>query len=764
MPEGKADVLFISSYSLDFDTVPDQIQGVKEVLDAEAVNLHYEFMNTKRLDGEGDLQDYYDQLKKKMEKLPAFDAILLADDAALTFAMEYQKELFEGIPMVFLCVNDLELARRAGENPYITGIIEEPSFIQNIELAKTLFPGRNKMVAVVDSTLTGKGDEKQFLENQEAFPELTFQVLNSSEYTLEDLGRKLREVGQDTVLFYLTMYEDKDGNRYTIDQSVYFLTHSTEAPIFRLSIGGVGNGLLGGIMVSYRESGRQAAIMVDAILNGKSVSAMDVVMKSPNLGYFDMKVINRFHIDKSLLPHDSTLVNQKLSLYQEYKNYVNIVIGVICFLILAVVFLAAGNIHRRKIMYHDFLTKLPNRMWFMEQLEKILARQEECAVFMMDLDDFKLINDSMGHALGDELLKEAARRMIEAMEGEACVARFGGDEFVGIIRSGDIKILEEKCRRLLEAFDAPFLLGDKKTLIHVSMGISRSPLDTMDGGEMIAFADAAMYSVKNTTKCGMEFFNMSMKEEIDRQEYVGNLLKHALMEDGFSVAYQPQLCSGDKKVACFEALLRLKGGEASPGEFVPVAEQNGLILPIGRWITRKVIEQMAAWKKMGYQPVSVAVNFSSVQLKDKDFPDFVIRLLEENEVSPEFLEIELTESVFAKESEDTKEFMDKLFRYGIKLSMDDFGTGYSAINYLSYVPFYKLKMDKSLLDNFLSTNDSRSLESIISLAHNMGLEITAEGVEDSATAVLLENFGCDYLQGFLFGRPGTPAAAQEYME
>lgn len=761
--EGKrANVLFISSYTMSFDTIPPQITGIQSVITEEEAEIDYEFMDTKRFSDDEDIELFYNSLNNKLKRLDPYDAVIVGDDAALIFAMKNHEELFYQTPVVFLGINSPKLALEAAESPYFTGIIEETSYKQNIEIAKKLYPKATEIVGIVDNSLTGQGDKVQFEMNSKQFPEYEFRLINSSELTQAELGEEISKLDEKSILFYLSMFEDKDGNSYVITQSTRFLAKHSNIPIFRMSIGGVGSGVLGGVMVSYEESGRIAAEMANDIIMGIDPASIEVIMESPNFPYFDYNMMAKHGISTEKIPKDSIIVNLPVSFFAENRQVLEVAFVVLSFL-LVIVFILSVNYTKRVILINtDYLTEMKNRMWMTNRIKSVLQKGKKFALFFMDIDDFKNINDAYGHSIGDMLLIQTAER-ISSLDIDIEVARFGGDEFIGIINSSDKSEILEICKDVVKVFDEKFVLDKNEIIVTASMGVACAPEDTDNVDVLMSYADTAMYNVKDAGKNSVQFFNLTMKKGLERQEFVARELRNAIYNDGICMAYQPQICAGTREVVGFEALVRLKSGSAMPNEFIHIAEENGLIIPLGRIITQLVIRQIALWRDMGYGEIHVAINFSNAQLRDMEYPRYVKDLLEEYEVEPYLLEIEITESIFLRQVEESISFMNQLHGYGLNLSMDDFGTGYSAISYLSYVPFSKLKIDKSLLDKYASPAKSKIIASVINLAHSLGLKVTAEGIETEEVAEMLERLECDYMQGYLFGKPQDSLAAEAFL-
>lgn len=406
------------------------------------------------------------------------------------------------------------------------------------------------------------------------------------------------------------------------------------------------------------------------------------------------------------------------------------------------------------LAHHDYLTDLPNRIYFMDRLKDELEIGKPLSIIMLDIDNFKAINDTLGHIYGDLLLKEIANRLITLQTKRTFFSRFGGDEFL-ILITDEADNTQTKCfiQSIITEFKKPFFIGEQEHFVELSMGITRYPEDSVNLHQLIMNADTAMYKVKHSGKNSYQFYNEGMQESVRKKAGIEALLRKALKNDGFYLLYQPRVNVRSGEIEGFEALLRLKHHKIPPDVFIKVAEESDIILDIGRKVTQKAIAQINHWKRKGYPPKVVSINFSSKQLRDSGYIKFLHNTLIQYEVDPSLLEIEITESILLAESNKTIEFLYQLRELGLNIALDDFGTGYSSINYLTYIPVSHVKLDKSLSDKFLLLNDIRVMNSIISLAHSLNLKITAEGIEKREQYELLRESDCDYIQGYYFSKP-----------
>lgn len=915
-------ILYISSYAQDFETVPDQIAGIREVLDAKDIDLRMEFMDMRRFDTSENIALFYQVLQYKLNNQAPFDAVIVGDDAALQFAMDYRTDFFLNIPVFFLGINSMERATKAGDSGYFTGVVEAAPYAELIMLALRFQPKAKRVIGIVDNTLTGKGDQAQFFSVERQFPGIEFSVLNSGEYTYDEMRYLVSILGEETVLLYLTMFQDSTGSQKTIEESVELLNEAAKIPVYRLSIGGIGQGLLGGKMVSYKESGKIAAQMAVDLLSGKSLKDLPVRFTSPTQYVFDYKKLQEFGIPMDLVPADAILINKELTFYEENKNLINRFLVILVGLGLIFLILIRDNVKKKKmasslkesleklgqahdelavteeeirsqyatiqermdeiellnqkfemaientdsavwqlsmdgktlflsrsisnlveeaaehicdpfelveryvqeedrnrvyqvfrdhrdgileeidlqcaicltngkkkwvrvkgkyivdlkgnqkmihgmmidttknkeqeahiahLAFHDALTNLPNRRQYQQLLQTKIKRKEACAVLLLDVDNFKTINDTLGHSYGDLLLQEIASRLATLEQEHLFVSRFGGDEFLMLIHSDQPSFVDEIVRIVRTELSKPFQLQKQAIYVQFTIGISLYPKDGQGIDEMIMNADTALYRAKRTGKNKSLYYSDEMKLEVQEQAEIEAILRDAIVNDGFHLVYQPIVRAQNGKVEGYEALLRLTNFHIPPMKFVKVAEDTGLIIEIGRLVTRKAIAQLAQWKQDGLHKM-ISLNFSGVQLHDTGYIAYLEEQLASYNIDAKAIEIEITESVLFEKNEETFAFLTKLKEVGVSLSLDDFGTGYSTIHYLPSVPLDIIKLDKSLCDKFL-LNGNSTMKNLIAFIHSLDMKVIAEGVERIDQFMQLQSCDCDYVQGYLFSRP-----------
>lgn len=414
----------------------------------------------------------------------------------------------------------------------------------------------------------------------------------------------------------------------------------------------------------------------------------------------------------------------------------------------------------KKIAYSDYLTELPNRLAFNEMLDSVmltLRNEEVIALMHVDIDNFKNINDTLGHSYGDELLIDVTHRLKQAIGPDDYLARVGGDEFTILTQNiSDIGEYEAKIKKIQKVFDYPFVLAMKEYFITVSIGVTMAPKDGKTTQVLIKNADSAMYAAKEMGKNTFVYFQNSINEKLMEKIQTQSELRSAIENNEFVVFYQPQISLQTEEIVGFEALIRWNHPEKGiipPGEFIALAEETGLIVPIGEWVLREACNQLKIWQDQGHTLV-MAVNISARQFKDMEFIPMVKSIITESGIDPKYLELEITETIALQDIDYTISIIDTLKELGVAFSLDDFGTGYSSMSYLRRLPVSNLKIDKSFLDTVLDNkNDQSIVKTIINLAQTLNLVVIAEGVENSEQGQFLKEAKCDKAQGYLYSKP-----------
>jgi diguanylate cyclase (GGDEF)-like protein len=404
---------------------------------------------------------------------------------------------------------------------------------------------------------------------------------------------------------------------------------------------------------------------------------------------------------------------------------------------------------------HDQLTGLPNRVLFRERLDEVLQAAKpgtSFAIFCVDLDGFKGVNDSLGHAVGDQLLRAVGERLLHCLSPKDMVARLGGDEFAIIQCEVEAKPTDELARDLIKAVNATYQIESKQIMIDASIGIALAPRDGSDADVLLRNADMAMYCAKAVGRGSYRFFEPDMWTVSEAKRTLEAELRTALSRSELDIYYQP-IVDGRGRVRSFEALARWfhpERGEIPPSRFIPLAEETGLISPLGEWILRTACATAAKWPA----DINLAVNLSSIQLQNRNIVQTIVNVLASTGMAARRLEIEITESVFLEKSATTVSVLHQLRELGVLIAMDDFGTGYSSLSYLRSFPFDKLKIDRTFIDGLGKANDSLPIiRAVLTLAKSLKMGVVAEGVETAEQFKILQLEGYNAFQGYFLSRP-----------
>lgn len=420
----------------------------------------------------------------------------------------------------------------------------------------------------------------------------------------------------------------------------------------------------------------------------------------------------------------------------------------------------------------DALTGLPNRIKMDDHLHYTLSlakrHDESFSILFLDLDHFKDINDTLGHRVGDLLLIDLAKRLTGTIRDEDTVSRMGGDEFIVLLPNTTANGAALVAQKLLESISKPFMLEENVLSVTASIGIAIFPSDGADIETLSKNADAAMYRAKQEGRNEYCFFTQEMQEYAQRKLKLSNALHMALERNELNLVYQPQFSAIQKNILGAEALIRWQHpefGNVSPAEFIPIAEENGMILPIGEWVLRTAISQAKSWTIKSKSPIIMAVNLSAIQFRHPNLPDLITGILEEVNLPPEYLELELTEGIAMHNPQAAIAIMNDLHERGIRMSIDDFGTGYSSLAYLKKFRIYKLKIDQSFVrDISTDAEDKAIVSAIIHMARSLGLQTIAEGVETLAQLEYLQEQGCDEIQGYYYSKPLLPEIFETFLQ
>ena len=454
------------------------------------------------------------------------------------------------------------------------------------------------------------------------------------------------------------------------------------------------------------------------------------------------------------LPHGVTYFEARMSYLPQYEQILTIVRDI-------------TEQHKsseviRRHAYYDALTLLPNRFLALDRLSKMIEESEKdnehIVVFFLDLDDFKKVNDSLGHEIGDKVLIESALRLARTIRKEDTIGRLGGDEFIVLSKGlGEQNDPLEIAENLLKVFREPFQIDGRELILTLSIGIAVSPENGHTVSDLLRNADTAMYQAKSLGRNAYSFFTKEMNIAMIRRFEIEEQMHGALERNEFEVYYQPQFDVKNNKTIGAEALLRWHSaalGNITPDEFIPIAEHTGLIVVIGQYVVKQALNFLSRWQQIEGEQYTIAVNLSPRQFRDKNLIPFIKESLDEANIEAGRLELEITEGVLMTGQSYISEALLELQRLGVKLSMDDFGTGYSSLSYLRQYDFDVLKIDRSFINGITQNKEDRDLvKASIAIAHSLGLDVVAEGVEVTEQLAILKELNCDYVQGYYFSKP-----------
>ena len=412
--------------------------------------------------------------------------------------------------------------------------------------------------------------------------------------------------------------------------------------------------------------------------------------------------------------------------------------------------------------HYDALTDLPNRVLFLDHLHKAIEKSKangsKTAILFIDLDRFKEINDSLGHSLGDKVLEIVAGRLKESVHYDDSIARFGGDEFTLLLEeASSLQAMHHVAKKIIDVLQEPMYVLGHELYVTTSIGISIYPDDGDSAGMLLSNADAAMYKAKSEGKNTYQFYTTEMTEQSREHIVMERKLRRGLEAEAFTLFYQPQFDGHSGKIVGTEALLRWPQEDGSiipPDKFIPLAEDTGLIIPLGEWVLKTACEQVAAWKSGGIETGRMAVNLSGKQLQQEGLYDVMVKILHTAKCRPEWIELEVTEGFIMKDPESSIALLTKLRKFGIEIAIDDFGTGHSSMTYLKRLPIHTLKIDRSFISELPENREDMAISrAIIALAKGLGLKLIAEGVETQDQKTFMLEEGCSVIQGYLYSKP-----------
>lgn len=780
-------VLILNSYHRGFLWTDQKVDAITEKFNQNetySTSLFIEYMDWKNHPTYAKLELLKQMLKYRYEN-QNIDIIIATDDAALEFALQNTKEIFDDAPIVFTGVSTGNYKSLTLGFDNVTGVVEEAEIEETLKLAMEINENIRLVYVLHDYTESGIAMGKsvaQSIKNSN----LPVHSISFAPMSAERILEEVKNLPQNSMILITTFHRDSRGTIIDNPLITSMVSEVSPVPVFSLYEMSLGHGAIGGKVISGTFQGEIAAELAMRVLDGEDIREIDVVKNGTTKLVVDYDELSKFGFPLNKIPKEATILNKPLSIMDEYKDIVYIGISARALLSIFLIILsialnrlvtakkklqennielnalynqiAASEEELKQMAYHDNLTGLPNRESLKEDIETHHRyTPDDQGIFMViDIDDFKYINDTMGHTFGDKMLIEIAKKLRQNLKQELKLYRIGGDEYI-VWCSSDLESPEKLAQEISVYFNEAIHVGDSVLQVDVSMGISIYPQDGRDSDSLMKNADIAMYEAKRLGKGRYIFYNDDMKSIIVERAEIEQKLRTALENNEFELYFQPQFDILKNEIWGVEALIRWKSptlGTVSPDKFIKIAEDSQKIVAIGKWVFEESCRFAKKLYMMGYYKHTVAVNISVIQLMQEDFNDFILDTIKKYDLSYKTIEIELTESVLMRSIDDVYEKLNILKDIGIRIALDDFGTGYSSLSYLKALPITTLKIDKSFIrdmENDLMTENLTS--SIISLAHQLDLEVVAEGVENLGQFERIRKYKGNRIQGYYFAKP-----------
>ena len=800
--EEQYEVLIINSYHPSLTWTKQQTESiVNELAHLDpGTRVNVEYMDWKRFPNQANLDNLYRLYKHKYENLK-LDVIVTTDDAALAFALKHRQELFSNAPIVFSGINaegELDLVK--GQTN-VTGVIEFIGLEETIAMALQINPDMKELYIIHEQTESGKSTYAT-VENILSSLYKNIIPISISNVTHRGAIEKVRGLQGDSAVLILNFHTDFMGRDMEPADFCKRASDVSQVPVFNIYDMTLGYGNIGGSMISGTMQGERAGQLALRILNGQKADQIPIINDKKLRVAFDYEQLEKFNIPLSRIPKGAEVINEPFSFLKTYRNLVITILWILCLLVIFIVILMVyiKEIQRiknalqdsneeitqtyeeltasdeelqrqvvelrdiqqklRKMSYEDALTHLPNKRALHDDFRVCKANHEDKkgAIIFIDADNFKLINDTLGHSLGDQFIIAIGKRLQNLVHDSVGVYRMGGDEFILLLRHMEgVKEIESVATHIMAGFKKGFEISDMVIHTSISAGIAVFPDHGMTAEDLIMRADIAMYKAKEEGKGKYVLYDPKMNRDLLERVSIEKNLRTAVANEELVLYYQPQYDVQTREVIGFEALIRWNSKELGwvmPHKFIQVAEESHSIIPIGKWVIWTACQFIRRIHDLGHKDYTMAVNISLLQVMQEDFVEMVLDILKECDLDPQYLELEMTETMLIQNFQLVVEKLGVLRDWGVKVALDDFGTGYSSLNYINQLPINTLKIDKSFVDTISSHAEHQVIINIlINLGHRMGLVVLAEGVETEEEYAYLQKHGCDSLQGYLLSKP-----------
>ena len=766
-------ILILNSYHQGLVWSMEESEGILHTLSDCGINVTplVEYIDWKNYPEQENLDYLYEYFTYKY-KNKTIDTIITTDDMALEFALKHREDIFSDAPIVFCGVNQSSYENIIDHEQRVTGVLEVIDPTETINFALSINPDLRNVYLVYDNTESGLSTGSIITEMVKASrPELRIIPCNNMSY--EELISQVRVLDKDSIIYLTSYYSDVNKNMIYMDFVTRELSSNSHVPIYHLYDFGLGNGALGGTMLSGRLQGESAAKLALRIIQGERAEDIPVIDPKSTRTAFDYRQMERFGISERDLPEQSEIINKPFSFFEAYKILVIFVIAVFV-LLLAFIFVLIFNISKIKRMketltqsheklaylaYYDSLTGLPNKLSLYEDTKSLIMDGNKKAAFIyLDIDNFKYVNDTLGHAVGDHLIMKVGERL-SSLKGK--VYRLSGDEFIMFLSDVQgVDDVESFAESVLSRFTEEFEILNIVLHISVCFGIVLFPEHGTNLDQLLQYADIAMYRAKELGRKRYVIYDHIMNKVFKERADIEKYLHTALDNNEFDLHYQPQYDLRCNRITGLEALLRWNNpvlGNVSPMKFIKVAEDTHIIVPVGTWVLQKACSFLKELNMLGFDNLTMSVNISILQLLQNDFCDIVSDTIRSLEINPQNLELEITETMLVESFESIIPKLEQLRNMQIRIALDDFGKGYSSLNYLKQLPIDTLKVDKSFIDSIIEGNGENLTGHIVMIGKSMGLCIVAEGVEKEEQLDYLIRHECDKMQGYLYCKPKVSA-------
>ena len=786
--EQEKHILVLNSYHRGFKWTDDTVTSFLETLESLSPEHKYafyiEYLDWKKYPTQKNIENMYANLRYKYGSKP-IDLIVATDDKALELAIDYRQEQLKNIPIVFTGVSQDSFKLLSNDEENITGVIENIDLEPTIQIAKLLKPDFNKIYTIHDFTESGIAMNKDVSSTVKSI-DASLNCIALPPMAVDDIIASVKELPSDSIVLITTFYRDAQGLIVENSEFASLISKYSNVPVFSLYDFYLGYGVIGGAVLQGSKQGELAAKLANDYFDDKNLKSLTPVVDPKTEVIVDYNEITKYKVDINKLPKDTVILNKPLSFKESNPEAYYLVMTVIFLLIILVLSLIYytrrlirtkrqlesqnEELHDlyeqiynseeelKKLVYFDSLTKLPNRIALTNDIQEHVKQQESitAALMIIDIDNFKYINDTLGHHFGDEFLIEIAKIFLNLSSQSIRVYRIGGDEFAFLV-TASMPQIEMAAQEIMNCFHKPIYMDKIKIHTTLSMGIAVYPFAGKTVQQLLKNADIAMYEAKQRGKERYVFFDDVMNYRIIEKTKIENNLQFALDNKEFMLYFQPQYKTSNDKISGFEALIRWKSrelGMVPPNDFIKIAEESQKIVAIGKWVFVNSCDFASKLIKRGYKDIKVSVNISIVQLIQDDFTDFILATIESKNLDFKLIELEITETVLIRSVQEAYTKLETLRSKGVSISLDDFGTGYSSLSYLQNLPITTLKMDRAFVEDITKNTITENLASfIISMAHKLNLEVIAEGVETKLQLDILKKYNCDKVQGYYYSKP-----------